>query len=197
METIEKKKRGRPKGSTKATKNRPAELNNPIEYNRISLKSPQVLIDDHRAKIKDWLNGPQDYSEGLNLLYKDKNKFGVYLKIKSKKSKNHQQKLVHELTAFLYRTEPRAISQEPKTVLSSASNKPEDIASMENLSILEKIQKWLDGPKDYQMGRNLLKIVPDQYLKYLQLHHIETYDSRVRLGFWLKSALNYLKENGE
>lgn len=194
METLEKKKRGRPKGSTKIAKESPPELINQTEYNRISTKSPQVLIDVHRAKIKDWLKGSQDYSEGLNLLSKDINKVRVYLKLHSKQSENNQQRLVHQLTAFLSRTEPRAVSQKPKN---ETKNEPEDISAVENLSIKEKIQKWLDGPRDYHMGRKLLGIVPGQQLHYLQLYQFETYPSSVKLGFWMKGALQYIKDGCE
>ena len=194
MELLEKKKRGRPKGSSKI---KPPELVNSIESRWISAKSTKDLIDCHRAKIEDWLNGTQDYNKGLSLLSKDKNKIRVFLKLNSKESDFNKQKLVHELTAFLYRTKPRVISKKPEKDISPASNAPEDIAAMENLSISEKIKKWLDGPKDYQMGRKLLRIVPGQHLHYLQLYQIETYECRVRLLVWLKGALEYIRDEGK
>ena len=190
METTEKKKQGSSKG-------KPSELIKSIEYNQISAKSPQDVINYHRAKVEDWLNGSQDYSKGLKLLSKDKNKTRVFLKLNSRKSNNNQQKLVHELTAFLSRTKPKVIIEEPEKNISPISNMPENIASMENLSIAEKIQKWFSGPRDYATGRALLKSIPDTHLVYRQLTEMETFESRIRLYKTFRDIEEMLREARE
>jgi hypothetical protein len=194
METTEKKKKGRPKGSSKT---KPPELIKPIESTKISAKGSQVLIDDLRAKIKGWLKEPQDYGEGLYLLSKITKKWKAYTKLIGKESENKRLKLVHELTNCLKRLESgnseNGMSSVQTKEVDSPITETEDIAAMENLSISEKIQKWIAGPRDYQRGRDLLKIVPGEELHYLSISVVETYDCKIRLGFWLKNALDYIE----
>jgi hypothetical protein len=64
---------------------------------------------------------------------------------------------------------------------------------IEELSTLNKIENWFNGPRDYTEGRVLLKTIPDAHLIYLQLSFRETYESKIRLAKALKEILETLK----
>jgi hypothetical protein len=151
-----------------------------------------VEIND---KIKKWLKDPQDYREGLGLFGKVTKKGQLLGRLLRGESTSNKFKLLHELKNYIKINE----SANSKSIKpADPEDKPEvleDIATMENLNIIEKIQKWFAGPRDYKQGREVLKIVPGEDLHYLQLTHIETYESKVRLGFWLKNALKYMEDD--
>jgi hypothetical protein len=66
---------------------------------------------------------------------------------------------------------------------------------MGKLNTLKEIQNWLDGPKDYDEGRELLKTIPGGILTNYQLTNYETYENRVRLEHWLKKGIEILKQD--
>ena len=65
---------------------------------------------------------------------------------------------------------------------------------MKNSDTIKKIQTWLDGSRDYNEGRELLKTVPGGVSTNMQLTLMETHESKVRLVHWLKKGIEILKD---
>jgi hypothetical protein len=54
-----------------------------------------------KGQITEWLNGPQEYREGLFLLGKITKKWKLQEKLLKKETKAHKFKLLHELQKYL------------------------------------------------------------------------------------------------
>jgi hypothetical protein len=63
-----------------------------------------------------------------------------------------------------------------------------------NELILNKMKEWINNPiADYQEGRSIIESIPEERLTFLQLHQIETYESRMRICMTFQRIININK----
>jgi hypothetical protein len=96
-------------------------------------------------QIKEWLNNPQDYREGLRLLSKVTKKWKLQEKLMRKETTSHKYRLIHEFERYLKLKDVPEI----KTGESSSG----DPGEMKNESLTEPSFK-IDPLIDYRGDRS-------------------------------------------
>lgn len=151
-------------------------------------------------KIENWLNGPQDYNEGLEI-YKSRPKnlkVTLYAILLKGESKITRMKLQHELKKVLARLEASDKTKVKSEPVEKANDLPGEDPPIKVTKdspvseVITAIEFWLQGRKNYNTGIELLKLIPGGYTTSLQLR-TGCYEDQIRLSHWLRQGIEVLK----